>query len=474
MRLLPVLVVGLLLASSAAGAALSPDGGAGSGYGAESVQVHRLGPSATTGAEVETVSGSASSDNMTSVLTLDAGAVERTNFSRPNANLSAALSLREDRLNNRFGALRTRTELNATADEQRRKAIIQRAMTEVEIRADELRAAEQEALRRHGAGQLSTADLLVTLARIDATAEQLSANATMLKAEAEDIAEFDVDRRADIVRIELRALQGPIRDRVGDVLRGDGPPTRIYVETGDDALVLSTIVDGEYVREAYDRTRRPQDAQRRIDIAELEDVMERHYPDLMRRGSFSTSSTQSQASDVFVGEVSYRRGQLTAFVHRGNDGTVFKEEQRIALNRTPPVRPLNRTRANLDLTVYPSYPGGPMKVQLNESRTGDPVSTGISVYRPNRRSVPDSVGRTDADGTLWMISPRGNFSVQAIRDPSVVSVQVVPLEPNRVVNETENGTENGTDAGDSLRVEPVAPPASIAHPPPAPVAPPRR
>ncbi|WP_129114381.1 DUF7096 domain-containing protein [Halegenticoccus tardaugens] len=434
MKLLVGFLTVTLVLSSVAGAAVPADGGA----------VHRV-----DGAPDSPPRSISTPPNETNVLMLDADAVNRTNYSQPRANLSAALVLRNERLDNRFGTLRTEEELGEIDDEQRRKAHIQRTMTEVEIRTDELRSAEREALRRHGEGEIGTTELLIRLARIDAAADQLAANVTSLQRAGADIEDFDVDRRSKVARIELRTLRGPVRDEVGDVIRGDAPATRIYVETADDGFVISTITDDEYVREAYDGTRRPDDPNRRIDIDELEAVMEEHYPSFMDRGSFRTSSPQSQSSDVFIGEVSSRRTHLTAFVDRGDSGTVFKEEQRVALNRTPEAEPVSETQDGLDLEVYPSYPGGPMKIQLNDSETGDPVRANVTA------SSADVIGRTNEAGSLWVVAPRENVTIRAIKIApginSVVSAEVTPAVPREATNESENGSD---DAEEAVRVSP--------------------
>ncbi|WP_224448003.1 DUF7096 domain-containing protein [Haloprofundus salilacus] len=362
--------------------------------------------------------------NETSVLMLDDDATA-AEFGTSSSNLSAALSVRETRLQTDLRTRTMRQRLAAMENEDERRKAVLRALTELEIRVDDLRAEERAALAAHADGELSARELLIRLAHVHTEAAELRENATMLATTADDIESFNIDGRVGSVKLELQTMRGPIRERAANALRGGDSFTRTFVQTTDDGVVLSTIDDGVYVREVYDGTRRTSEASGRISVGDLPDVMERAYPVIMQRGEFN-SPTGVQASNIFVGKVQYAGGDLTAYVDRGNDGQVFREIQRIRLDGVHVGQAVDNTRSGLELRVNQTYAGGPLRIELVNAATGDPVQGNISIGRPDSNEQPAFLGRTNADGVLWTPAPDGEFVVQAIRGNSFVSIELSP------------------------------------------------
>ena len=439
MRPRAVLLAVLLLVSSVAGAASLPG----------------LAASPPDSDSVSSTLDVAQNRTLTNVLTLTQSSVERTNFTQPGPNASAALSVRDTRLSRQLNAERTETKLAAFDSAAEKQAYVRRALTEVEIRTSELRQEEREAFRRHSTGELSSTELVIQLARIDTAAEQLSQNASRLGRAAERIEGFSVQTRVDAVKLNLRTLQGPVRDHAADVVRGTDAPSRIYASTTADGVVLTTIAQDTYVREVYDGSRRIASSDSQITREDIEPLMRQSYPGLMKRGDLQARSARE--SDIWVTEIPYRRGNLTALVDKDSPGRVFKEEQHLRLNRTPPTQQLNSSRVGLQLSVYPSYSGGPMLVTVENARTGDPVRADVSLITPPQSNTePVQVGTTNSSGALWVVSPRENFTVQAIKvgTQSVVDMRVDPVEPRQV------GVENNSTGDDSESVS-----TSLAAPP---------
>ncbi|WP_139246558.1 DUF7096 domain-containing protein [Halogranum amylolyticum] len=382
----------------------------------------------------------------TNVLTLVESDVRRTNFSQPGPNASAALAVRDTRLSRQFASERTETRLAALETDAEKQAYIRRALTEVEIRTSELRQEERDAFVRHSTGGLSTTGLVVQLARIHTASEQLSQNATRLGRAAEEIDGFNVQTRIDAIQLELRTLRGPVRDHANGVLRGEVPPSRLYVETTTTGVSLSTIADDTYVREVYDGSRRVPTSNSQLTPEEVDALVRESYPSLWER--WDSQGGSARESDVWVSTIQYRRGDLTAFIDKDKPGSVFKEQRTLRLNRTPPTQRLNSSRVGLRLSVHPSYPGGPMLVTVESARTGEPVRADVSLITPPQSNTePVQVGTTNSTGALWVVSPEENFTVQAIEvgTQSVVDIRVEPSEPRRV-GETNNSTAGSTES----------------------------
>ncbi|WP_224270341.1 DUF7096 domain-containing protein [Haloprofundus salinisoli] len=369
-------------------------------------------------------------DNETSVLMLDEDDSNAA-FGASSANLSASLAVRETRVRSDLGTRTTEQRFAAMENENERRKAVLRALTELEIRVDDLRSEERAALAAHTDGEITAAQLLVRLAHVHTEAAELRANATMLARTADGIDGFSIDGRVGSVQLELQTMRGPIRERAAAALRGGAHPVRTYVQTTANGVVLSMIDDGVYVREVYDASKRTSGASGRITVGELPDVMERAYPAIMQRGEFN-SPTGVQASNIFVGKVRYAGGDLTAYVDRGHDGRVFREIQRIRLDNVHVAQSTNGTRSGLELRVNPTYAGGPLRIELVNAATGDPVQGNISIGRPESNEQPTFLGRTNADGVLWTTAPDDGFVVQAIRGNSFVSIELTPDDPMNV------------------------------------------
>lgn len=441
MRPFPVLFAVLVLTASVAGTAGLPG----------------LALASTESDDVSSTVDVAQNRTQTNVLTLAPSDIERTNFTHPTSNVSAALSLRDTRLSRQLNAERTDAKLAELETDAEKQAYIRRALTEVEIRMSELKQEEKTAFRRHSTGELSTTELATSLARIDTAARELSQNATQLADAGERIEGFSVQTRVDIITLELRTLQGPVRNAVARAIRAEQEPMRVYASTTPEGVVLTTMTDGTYVREVYDSSHRLSEADSQITLDEVKPLMEQSYPTLMQRVDFTRSDTV-RGSDIFVTEVPYRRGGLTAYIDKTEPGSVFKEEQTLVLNRTPPTEPVNTTRVGLRLTVYPSYPGGPMLIRVTDAETGDPVRADVSlISAPQSNNRPVEVGVTNETGAVWALSPDDTFTVQAIKSgtQSVVDIRIDPVDPD-TVHTGEGGTGNQSAVAPPGRVD-VAP-----------------
>lgn len=375
------------------------------------------------------------------VLTLTESTPQRTNFTQPGANLSAALEIRDTRLSRQLSTGRTEQALAALETDAERQAYVRRALTEVEIRTSELQQEQRAAFSRHSTGQLSSAGLAIQLARIDTAAEQLSANASRLGEATESIDGFSVQTRIDAIQLELQTLQGPMREHTGDAVRGAVDPTRIYISTTADGVSFSTITGDTYVREVYDGSQRIPPSNSQLTPSESDALIKQSYPAYRVYQQVSV-----RESDIWLSTMPSRRTNLTAFLDKDSPGRVFKEDRTTFLNRTPPTVPTNTTRARLRLTVYPSYPGGPMLVTVENSLTGEPVRADVSLITPPQSNTePVKVGTTNSTGALWTVSPKKNFTVQAnkIGTQSFVDIRIAPIEPNRV-GSSNNATGDGS------------------------------
>ncbi|MFB6123181.1 MAG: hypothetical protein ABEJ78_06955 [Haloferacaceae archaeon] len=360
------------------------------------------------------------------VLDIPAGSVTRTSVQSHHVDLGPSLTFAANRSHNRLQTLAVveRIESADTAAERSRR--IRQAFARTEARIASLRDAQRAAIAAYGDGDLSPRELLIRLAKIDHTARALDSRRQRIESLASS-ADVDLDPgRLRSLELALQAFTGPVRAHAAAVIRGEAEPTRFYVASGPESVVLSAVVGDAYVREAYRGEFRSADAGS-IDYERAVQIAADSYPVIW---NLTRSSTQVVGSGrTYYVRVTHERGELAAFVDPATQ-SVFREFQRRPLG-TVALRPgATNTKDGLRVTVNATYPGGPARVRLVDAATGDPVDANVTVGPAEQNS--DLVGRTGEDGDLWMLTPGSEFTVTAIRGNSVVLVTVSPGDRPRV------------------------------------------
>jgi hypothetical protein len=415
MRALPVLVATLLALSSVVGAAAvdPPSSSPTDSSGA-------LAPSSAP-SQVENQSADA-----IHVLDVPAASVTRTSVQSHHVDLGPSLTFAANRSHNRLRTLAVVERIESTTTDDARSRQIRQEFGRVEARARGLRAAQRSAIEAYGDGDLSPRELLIRLAQIDRTARDLDVRRQRIeRLAAESDVAFDPGRLRSL-ELALQAFTGPVRAHAADVLRGTVPPDRFYVATGPESVILSTVVDDTYVREAYRGEFRNGNAGP-IGYEAAVDIASDSYPVIW---NLTRSSTQVVGSgQTYYVRVSHERGDLAAFIDPGTR-SVFRELQRRPLGTVVLRSGATDAKDGLRLTVNATYPGGPTRISLVDARTGAPVDANVTVGPAEQDS--DLVGRTGADGTLWTLTPGSEFTVTAIRGNSVVLVTLPPRDRPRV------------------------------------------
>lgn len=346
--------------------------------------------------------------NTTNHLAPDRANVVGTSFEDSTLDVSAALSTDSARTTERLRARTFQIAFEHAETDAQRRAVVERFADRLENRSTALRERQREALAAYNDGEISDEQFLQTLARLAAAGDRLErAIATLDR--YRDRADADVsDARLGELYTDVVALDGPVRDRLTAVYDGARPPTRVFVETSEDGIVLAAIVDGAgsstFVREAHLLDARGSGTADRYDgnPTRVVDRASALYPwTFDNRGP-----TQINIETRPFGAVgTYRivkyhpQGRLTTFLDGGTD-RVFAEYQRKQVDRLPTATTVKTNEsAGLTMTVERSYAGGPLNVTVTDAETGRPLDAAVRV---NNRSL----GTTGEDGSLLTVAPR--------------------------------------------------------------------
>jgi hypothetical protein len=438
MRALPIAIVALLVLAPIAGvSALSTP----QSTDAATIDQRNLG--VETAGDVESVDRTAVSTARTAstvasnhtlanrtgnVLSIPAGDVQRSTTDEQYVDLGPAVEFGTNASAAQIETLTVIERIERADSPDVRSTRISEALDTIEQRTGQLREREQRAIEAYGDGDLSPQAFLLELAHIDAQARALEDRRSQLVAIAEDDDEIELDRgRVASLEHRVDALTGPVRAHAGDVLQGRAGIHRFFVATGPESVVLSTITDGTYVREAFRGDRYDSGGGTDIGPADALDIAAESYPLLWELRQNNTDVVGSNGN--YLVRMPHQRGVLQAFVD-GSSRAVYKEFQTRPLASFERVSTTTATRDGLTLTANYTYPGGPVHLRLVDAETETPVDANVTLSEGDEES--ELLGRSGDDGSIWTLSPQREYTVTAIRGNDVVVLSIRPAAPPRV------------------------------------------
>ncbi|SFR36638.1 hypothetical protein SAMN04487947_0492 [Halogeometricum rufum] len=400
----------------------------------------------TSRSDVSVVNNHTAQNASIHVLGIPQAQVTQSSLATRTVELGPALAFDHNRTEMRMETLAAVDRIDAADSEDRKQQLILQELTTIEQAAISLRASQQAAIRAYGEGDIDSRTLLIRLAVIDIHAQALQDRNERIQRVARSVPDFSVDARTASLGRELDTFTGPVRQHSVAVLTGEADPARFFVQTGTDSVVLSTIRDDTYVREVYRGDIRRRGSGLLTDLEAL-NATSQAYPNAFalqfRQNGTNIVGTEDNS---FLVRIQHERGRLYSFVDSGSQ-QVFKEFQYRPLETMETDPTEGAVKDGLELTAYQTYPGGPVRITLNTTESGDPADALITVGPRGGRSVV--VGETGADGSLWTMAPGQEYQVTAIRGNSVVLLTVEPNAPPLV-----NG--NATQSGNATAVRPPA------------------
>lgn len=371
------------------------------------------------------------------VISIPAPQAARSGIERSVIDVTRSVAIGTNASGVRISTAALRGRIVSSRNETIRQRRLVSAMNTFASDVETLRGRQHRAIDAYSAETLTEREFLFRLARINAEAGALEDRLTVIQNLAEETEEFSLNgtRRATL-RFELRSLGGPVVERVAAVMRGESPSTRVFVETAPESIVLSTIVDETYVRESYRGPLRRGNGT--VTPVQAEEIASEAYPTVWGNRTVNRTSITGSGS-IYIARVPHAFGHLTAFVDGGSE-SVFQEYQRRPLDSFDRPNTSSATRDGLRLVVNRTYAGGALRVELVDAESGEPVDATVTIGTGGQTS--DAVGRTGADGVLWTLAHRTEFTVTAIKDTRVVLLTVSPEPPDDA-----NGGGNATSGG---------------------------
>jgi hypothetical protein len=350
--------------------------------------------------------------NTTNYLAIPSETVERERFGNETLDVAGTIAADATRLHGRHES-RTFSRSFSDADESARVALVRNETVHIETRIEELKQRQRRALAAFNDGSIDAHRLLRRLVAVHVEARQLERRLRAVRRASQRAVGFrlpnDLLTRIDNFRAELVPVRGRVRAHVGRVMDGSHNSTSVYVLTSQQGLVLGTVDDRTFFREAYLADSRRPGAPDQFEDGELRRISVANqraaelYP-----WTYSIPPPPSVRafgdSSVYNVSDTHPHGELVAYLD-GATEDAYREFQ-IKRLATLPTRNITASNGTLRLRVDRTHATGPMRLSVLRAATDRPVDATVTVNG-------QTVGTTGSDGQLWTVAPHDAVRIEA-------------------------------------------------------------
>ena len=365
------------------------------------------------------------------------GGDEREQTVEGRIDVGGAIAVDRQLAQSRFELYRLEERVDAAESAADRAAVLSETQRRLDGQIDDLERRERQGREAVNDRQLPAQAYLTELAVLGTRADGLTSVVGELFRYSESTETAAVtDRTIVDLKARLLGLRGPVRDRLVAVIEGESERRQTYLRTSETGVVLATMggdsIAREYVREAYEPAARSvgsgdrffRDGQYRL--GEAQERARLLYPTAFDEQLAFSVGSQTGTPFLYTAGIysisvdhtqgTTRSGDLITYID-GGSGDVFREEQYLSVRGIPTETAGSAVTDGLRLEVAETYTGGPLKIQLTANETGDPIAGDISISGT-------AMGRTGADGQLWVLRPTAPYEVRASARGDTVSVSV--------------------------------------------------
>lgn len=353
-----------------------------------------------------------SQNDTANYLTVSNGEVTRTAMTTDGLSLSTAVDGGTSSLQSEFILVSFKQSFERATTDAEKTAAIRTTADDVEGRHESLQQRNRAAVRAYANGSISASEFTHERARIHALTTGLRNSIRRIDtiARSEDGYSPSASLRIRLANItgELEILQGPVSDHVGQAAGGETDGQRLYAEATGDGYTLAYVTEDAYARETYlgdERDAEATDTFEEADAPRANAARLRGYElyPWVANNSLSPTVQGLGTSGIYRFTADYTSGELTAYIDGGTT-EVFRESQRRKLSAVQFSNSISATNGSLGVGVNETYDSGPLKIEVTNSNTGLSMN-GVVVVDG------EPVGETGADGTLWIVEPRGETRI---------------------------------------------------------------
>ena len=354
------------------------------------------------------------------------GHADRSDFVVQTPNLANSISIDRKIISSEFSKYIVSEGISLANEDDGKREILFQAATEVEIESAEIIGRFREIQDRWKSGWIGSDEFTRELILISTEAEALGDLLDHIEKEAENVPQMELRGRIMMLKEELIPFEGPVRDHLIDVTRGESQIGSIYIAASERGMVLATIKNGKYLREAY-----VWDQESLSGGISLDEAISRTatlYP-------IAYNSEVSQQTGImgkgrgYQIEIGFESGSLTSYLD-GGTRNVFYEIQERKLGVMKSKSKVEFKEDGIKVVVERGFVGGPLKVEVYDDNTGS-IAPAMMLIGTSRE---EKINR----GGTWILAPDKSAKIVVEMNGKVTEIQIYPIP----MNEVENG--NGT------------------------------
>lgn len=342
--------------------------------------------------------------NQTNVLRVSEAKLEVTRVETISMSVGHAVASDGTSLQGEYTRSQFENRFSEAETDSARRAIIQEAVAKLETRVTAVHRRGRTARMQFNSGG-DGRNYIRTLGYLHAQANVLDQYALQIQRRADEVPNTSVS--ADIARLRgsVERFRGPVRSHLLDMMSGEAPPSRVYIATGKEDIVLATVTDDTYLREAYRGSVRQRAGPQSItSISEASRQIEAAYP-------WAWANQESLAARVIPATGKYEfglvtpQGSLQASLDARTEAIYYEtQEQRLS---TQYLESTETANDDIRLRISRTYGGGPLRVQAVDPQTETPIDATVIINE-------EAVGSTGTDGRLWTVAPHTLNSIRLV------------------------------------------------------------
>jgi hypothetical protein len=191
-------------------------------------------------------------------------------------------------------------------------------------------------------------------------------------------------------------------------MAGERAPVPVYAVTSQTGIVLSSVADSQFYREAYLGQNREEVGRNRFITDESPNGVGTAIRRMTELYPWASANARSGPDLEGIGNTSiyyvslrHTHGSLDTYLD-GRTESPFREYQVKSLETVPRTATTNVSQG-VKVTVNRTHATGPMQITVTDNRTGGALAANVTING-------NSVGPTGPDGQLWTLTPK-----QAVR-----------------------------------------------------------
>jgi len=351
------------------------------------------------------------------------GHADRSDFVVQTPNLANSISIDRKIISSEFSKYIVSEGISLANGDEGKREILFQAATEVEIESAEIIGRFREIQDRWKSGWIGSDEFTRELILISTEAEALGDLLDHIEKEAENVPQMELRGRIMMLKEELIPFEGPVRGHLIDVTRGESQIGSIYIAASERGMVLATIKNGKYLREAY-----VWDQESLSGGISLDEAISRTatlYPIAYNPEVSQQTGIMGKGRGYQI-EIGFESGSLTSYLD-GGTRNVFYEIQERKLGVVESKSKVEFRGDGTKVVIERGFVGGPLKVEVYDDSTGNTAPAMMLIGT----SREEKINR----GGTWILAPNENVKIVVETNGKITEMQIYPIP----MNEVENG-----------------------------------